>query len=133
MSVIIPEVAEIIHRKSNRGEFFTVKWTDGVNTTVKLAKGEQSDVYTAFVYAVGKRIFPDKGYARNYIESKKKVFDDRMKQKSYEKQRKRKEMALQQSLEARCGDIEDYIIDKVYEDMFVAPALISRSVFRRNR
>lgn len=96
----IPEVAEIIHRTSNRGEFFTVKWKDNTTTTVKLAKGEESDEYTAFLYALGKKIFGDKGTARNFVRAKKQVFEDRMEQKSYEKQRKRKEQALRQSLEA---------------------------------
>lgn len=130
MSALVPEVVEIIHRTSNRGEFFTVKWSDGVNTTVKLKKGEESDEYTAFLYALGKRIFPDKGYARNYISAKKKVFEDRMANKSYEKQRRRKEMALRQSLAHE--DIAD-ISGIVYDDMFVAPCLVSRAVFRRNR
>ena len=39
----IPEVKEIIHRKSKRGEFFTVVWSDNVKTTVKLMEGEKSD------------------------------------------------------------------------------------------
>lgn len=126
----IPEVVEIIHRKSNRGEFFTVKWKDNTSTTVKLAEGETSDEYTAFLYALGKKIFSDKGTARNFVRAKKKVFEDRMEQKSYEKQRKRKEQALRQSLEHE--DIAD-ISGMVYDEMFVAPCLVSRAVFKRNR
>ena len=126
----IPSVKEIIHRESKRGEFFTVVWSDNIQTTVKLAEGEQSDEYTAFLYALGKRMFGDKGNARKYIRNKKKVFEDRMAHISYEKQRKRKEQALRQSLEHE--DIAD-ISGIVYEDMFVAPCLVSRAVFRRNR
>lgn len=126
----IPEVKEIIHRESKRGEFFTVVWSDNVQTTVKLAEGEQSDEYTAFLYALGKRIFGDKGTARNFVRAKKNVFEERMAMKSYAKQRRRKEMELRKSLEAE--DVAD-ISGIVYEDMFVAPCLVSRAVFRRNR
>lgn len=126
----IPEVKEIIHRKSKRGEFFTVVWSDNVQTTVKLAEGETSDEYTAFLYALGKRIFGDKGTARKYIKRKKQVFEDKVAQKSYEKEIKRREMALHQSLEAE--EMID-ISGVVYNDMFVAPTLVSRAIFRRNR
>ena len=128
--MFIPEVKEIIHRKSKRGEFFTVVWSDNVQTTVKLAEGEQSDEYTAFLYALGKRIFGNKGVAREFVHNKKQVFEDRMFTKSYEKQMRRKAQALQQSLDAEY--MED-ISGIVYEDMFVAPCLVSRSVFKRNR
>lgn len=128
--MFIPEVKEIIHRKSNRGEFFTVVWVDNTQTTVKLAEGEQSDEYTAYLYALGKKLFGDKGRARAFVKAKKKVFEDRMERKSAEKSRKRKAMALQQSLDAE--DIAD-ISGLVYEEMFVAPCMISRSVFKRNR
>lgn len=126
----VPDVKEIIHKKSKRGEFFTVVWSDNVQTTVKLAEGEKSDEYTAFLYALGKRMFENKGKARQYVSAKKKVFEDRVEQRRYEKVRKRKAMALQQSLEAE--DVAD-ISDIVYEDMFVAPCLVSRSVFRRHK
>lgn len=126
----IPDVKEIIHRKSKRGEFFTVVWSDNVQTTVKLAEGEQSDEYTAFLYALGKRIFGNKGIAREFVRNKKQVFEDRMFTKSYEKQRKRKAQALQQSLNAE--DVAD-ISGIVYDEMFVAPCLVSKAVFRRNR
>ena len=126
----IPEVKEIIHRKSKRGEFFTVVWSDNVQTTVKLAEGEQSDEYTAFLYALGKRIFGDKGTARQFVHAKKNVFEERMAMKSYAKQKRREEMNLRKSLEH--GDVAD-ISGIVYDDMFVAPCLVSRAVFRRNR
>ena len=126
----IPEVKEIIHRKSKRGEFFTVVWSDNAQTTVKLAEGETSDEYTAFLYALGKRIFDDKGEARKFVRAKKQVFEDRMAKKSYAKQKRRKEMELRKSLAEE--DIAD-ISGIVYEDMFVAPCLVSRAVFRRNQ
>lgn len=122
-------VKEIIHRKSKRGEFFTVVWSDNVQTTVKLAEGEQSDDYTAFLYAMGKRMFGDKGEGRKFVKEKKKVFEDRMAKRSAEKAQQRKQQALKQSLEAE--DLPD-ISQQVYGEMFVAPCLISKSVFRRN-
>lgn len=126
----IPEVKEIIHRKTKRGEVFTVAWTDNTYTTVKLMEGEKSDEYSAYLYALGKKIFGDKGKGRAFVKEKKKVFEDRVEKKSFEKQRKREEQALRQSLEAE--DIAD-ISGIVYEDMFVAPCLVSKAVFRRNR
>ena len=128
--MFIPEVKEIIHRESNRGEFFTVKWSDNTSTTVKLMEGEKSDEYSAFVYALGKKLFEDKGKARAFIEEKKKVFEDKVAYKTAEKERKRKAMQLQKEIEQ--GDVAD-ISDLVYKDMFVAPCLISRSVFKKNK
>lgn len=125
----IPEVKEIIHKKSNRGEFFTVVWVDNTTTTVKLMEGETSDEYTAFMYALGKKIFDNKGEARAFIRGKKKVFEDRLAKKSAEKAEKRRQHALQQSLEAE--NTPD-ISGQVYAEMFVAPCLISKTVFRRN-
>ena len=130
MYIPVPEVKEIIHRKSNRGEFFTVFWVDNTQTTVKLAEGEQSDEYTAYLYALGKKMFGDKGRARAYVKEKKKVFEDRMKRRSADKLRQRKAQAIQQSLMRE--DIAD-ISGIVYDEMFVSPCLVSRSVFRRNR
>lgn len=126
----IPEVNEIRHTKSKRGEFFTVIWKDNTQTTVKLMEGDTSDEYTAYLYALGKKLFGDKGTARKFVREKKKVFEDRMAEKSAEKARQRKAKALQQSLEAE--DVAD-ISGIVYEDMFVAPCLVSRAVFRRNK
>ena len=125
----IPEVREIIHRESKRGEFFTVVWSDNVQTTVKLAEDEQSDEYTAFLYALGKRLFGDKGTARKFVKAKKKVFEDRMAIKSHENLMKRKSQALKKSLERE--DVAD-ISGLVYNEMFVAPCLVSKAVFRRN-
>lgn len=129
-SMYIPEVNEIRHTKSKRGEFFTVIWKDNTQTTVKLMEGETSDEYTAYLYALGKKMFGDKGTARKFVREKKKIFEDRMAEKSAEKARQRKAKALQQSLEAE--DVAD-ISGIVYEDMFVAPCLVSRAVFRRNK
>ena len=123
----MPDVREIIHRKSDRGEFFTVKWSDDTSTTVKLREGEQSDEYTAFLYAVGKKMFKDKGKARKYIRQKKNVFEDRVAEKTAEKERMRQERAFQKALDS--VDIPS----KVYEEMFVASGLISKSVFRKHK
>lgn len=127
--MFIPEVREIIHRESKRGEFFTVVWSDNVQTTVKLAEGENSDEYTAFLYALGKRMFENKGEARAYVRAKKRVFEDRMAKKSAMRAEYKKRMALQQSLKSE--NIPD-ISGVVYNEMFVAPCLVSKAVFRRN-
>lgn len=126
----IPEVKEIVHRESKRGEFFTVVWRDNSTTTVKLMEGDVSDEYTAFLYVLGKKLFGNKGDARAFVREKKKVFEDRMAKKSEEKKRQRKLQAIQQSLEAE--DLPD-ISEQVYGDMFVPPCLISKAVFRKNK
>lgn len=126
----IPEVKEIVHRESKRGEFFTVVWKDNTQTTVKLMEGETSDEYTAFLYALGKKMFGNKGEARKFVKEKKQVFEDRMAKKSAEKARQRKLQAIQQSLDAE--DLED-ISDEVYCAGFVAPCMVSKAMFRRNR
>lgn len=123
----MPDVKEIIHRASNRGEFFTVKWSDNTSTTVKLREGEQSDEYTAFLYALGKKMFGDKGKARKFIQKKKNVFEDRVAERTAEKERMRQERAFQKALDS--ADIPS----KVYEEMFVASGLISKSVFRKHK
>ena len=129
-NMYIPEVKEIVHRESKRGEFFTVIWEDNTQTTVKLMEGDTSDEYTAFLYAFGKKMFGNKGNARYFVREKKKVFEDRMAKKSEEKKRQRRLQALQQSLEAE--DLPD-ISEQVYGDMFVPPCLISKAVFRKNK
>lgn len=126
----IPEVKEIVHRESRRGEFFTVVWKDDTQTTVKLMEGDTSDEYTAFLYALGKKLFSNKGEARKFVKEKKQVFEDRMAKKSAEKARQRKLQAIQQSLDAE--DLED-ISDEVYCAGFVAPCMVSKAMFRRNR
>ena len=79
----IPNVEKIIHKKSNRGEFFSVIWEDNTKTTVKLAEGEESDEYTAFCYALCKKLFNDKGKVRELIKEKKKVFEYEVEQRAY--------------------------------------------------
>ena len=128
----VPDVGEIIHRVSDRGEFFTVRWLDGTQTTVKLMEGDTSDEYTAFLYALGKKVFGDKGNARKFIRDKKEVFESRMAEKSSEKQRQKKAAQFNQLMnqfEDDFGDIED----EVYGQMFVAPAMISKQMFKRNK
>lgn len=126
----IPEVKEIIHRKSERGEIFTVVWNDETKTSVKLQEGDESDEYVAYLYALGKKMFANKGTARAFIREKKKVFEDRVAKISDMKKVQRRNMALEQSLNAK--DVGD-ISERVYEEMFVPAGMISRSVFRRNR
>lgn len=108
----VPEVRKIIHRESKRGEFFTVEWEDKTQTTVKLAEGEISDDYTAYLYALGKKIYGDKGVARQYVRDKKKVFENEVALKTAERQRARKRQALQQSLDAE--NYESYAVIPVY-------------------
>lgn len=126
----LPMAEEIIHRESKRGEMFTVLWNDETSTTVKLKKGEKSDEYTAYLYALGKKIFNNKGEARAFIKEKKKVFEDRVEQKRIAKERRLKAQQLQKEMEA--SEVAD-ISDLVYEEMFVAPSLISRSIFKKNK
>ena len=126
----IPEVREIRHTKSKRGEFFTVVWKDSTETTVKRMDTDTSDEYEAYLYALGKKLFGNKGEARKFIKEKKSIFDDRVAKKQAESKRRRREMAIKQSLEAE--EIAD-VSEQVYNDMFVAPCLISRVVFRRNQ
>ena len=102
----IPEVKEIIHRESLKGEFFTVVWSDDVQTTVRLAEGDESDEYLAFLYALGKRLFKDKGRARQFIRARKQVFENRVAKKIEEKRR----------------------LNKANNS-----GLVSKTVFRRNR
>lgn len=123
-------VRKIVHRRSDRGEFFTVYWEDDTKTTVKLCEDDESDEYTAFLYALGKKLFGNKGNGRAYVKEKKQVFEKEVEAKSIEKQRQRRRQALQQSLEAE--NIED-ISDEVYYTGFVAPCMISRAVFKKNK
>ena len=82
-------VKKIIHRTSKRGEFFTIVWADDTKTTVKRMEGDESDEYTAFLFCLGKRIFKDRGKAREFIRAKKQVFELECEQKSIaNKQRK---------------------------------------------
>lgn len=125
----IPEVKEIRHTKSKRGEFFTVVWKDDTKTTVKRMDTDTSDEYEAYLYALGKKLFGNKGEGRKFVRRKKQVFEDRVMKNYEESQKWRREQATKQSLEAKVEDISD----KVYNDMFVAPCLVSRAVFKRNR
>lgn len=132
-SIMTPlAVEKIIHRKSGRGEFFTVVWTDHTTTTVKRAEGEVSDDYSAFCYALGKKIFNDKGTAREFIAEKKKVFEDEVAKKSEAKKHRIRAKAMQKQYEAECED-DEVIKAFVYEEGFVPPCLISKGLFRRNK
>ena len=71
-------VKEIIHRKSDRGEVFIVHWGDNTSTTVKLAEGDNSDDYLAFLYALGKKIFGNKGVGRKLIRERKEIFENKI-------------------------------------------------------
>ena len=131
-NMFVPEVKKIIHRTSDRGEFFTVVWRDNTTTTVKLMEGEDSDDYTAFLYALGKKMFGDKGKGRAFVREKKEVFEEEVRQKSKEKQALRRRQAIQQSIDRECEDLSD-LGEEVYGSMFVAPALIPKKMFKKNR
>lgn len=129
-------VEKIIHRKSKRGEFFTVVWTDHTTTTVKLKGGEVSDDYTAFLYTLGKKLFGDKGNARAFIREKKKVFEDEVARKSEAKERRIRTKAIQRQIEKQQEvdfDEDEIIKAIVYEGMFVPSSLVSKGMFRRNK
>lgn len=130
---VVPNVVEIIHRKSNRGEFFTVVWADDTKTTVKLMEGDTSDEYTAFMFALGKKIFGDKGNARKFVREKKQNFEDRMAKKSHEKAMQKKQAQFNQLMNSLEEDDFDDIEDEIYGQMFVAPAMISKKLFKRNK
>lgn len=129
--MFIPEVVEIIHRKSDRGEFFTVCWADGTNTTVRLMEGDTSDEYTAMCFALGKKLFENRGVAREFITEKKAVFEERVEAKAKEKERQRKIKAIQQSVDAETMSGLDFA-QSVYENGFIPTALISRTMFKKN-
>lgn len=131
-NMFVPEVKKIIHRTSDRGEFFTVVWRDDTTTTVKLMEGETSDDYTAFLYALGKKMFGDKGKGRAFVREKKEVFEEEVRQKAKEKQALRRRQAIQQSIDRECEDLSD-LGEEVYGAMFVAPALIPKKMFKKNR
>ena len=120
--IVIPEVEEIIHRKSDRGEFFTVVWADNTKTTVKLMEGEESDDYSAFMYCVGKKMFADKGVARRFIADKKAVFENRMAEIS----EKRAEFKAMKNFENAVLNDPDFPEE-------IVPVIVSRDIFRRNR
>lgn len=130
-NMFVPEVKKIIHRTSNRGEFFTVVWRDSTTTTVKLMEGEDSDDYTAFLYALGKKMFGDKGKGRAFVREKKEVFEEEVRQKSKEKQALRRRQAIQRTL-TESEELSD-LGEEVYGAMFVAPALIPKKMFKKNR
>ena len=121
-------VAKIIHRTSPRGEFFKVVWADNTETTVKLAEGDTSDEYTAFLFCLGKRIFKDKGKARQFIRAKKQVFEDEVERKSYENKLKK----------ARISDIPNTECVVLPVEVISNPAnfhqvLTSSGIFKKNQ
>ena len=119
--LFVLDVVEIIHRTSKRGEFFTVKWADNTSTTVKLMEGDTSDEYTAFMFAVGKKMFGDKGKGREFVHNKKEVFESRVAMESSKKEVLRRRAALEQSL---ATDTEfDDIPEAVYRMGFVPAAM----------
>ena len=110
----IPRVVKIIHRISDRGEFFTVFWDDNTKTTVKLAEGENSDEYTAFLYALGKKLFSNKGTAKKFIQNRKQVFEDEVQRKSeYNRMRKNRKTFEDTYTEQEVDDFLNEIISNI--------------------
>ena len=130
---VVPNVVEIIHRKSNRGEFFTVVWEDDTKTTVKLREGDTSDEYVAFIFALGKKIFGDKGNARKFVREKKQNFEDRMVKKAHENAMKKKQDNFNKLMNSLEEDDFDDLENEIYSQMFVAPSMISKKLFKRNK
>ena len=122
-AMYMPEVKEIIHKKSKKkGEVFTVKWTDNTETSVKLMEGDTSDEYVAFMYCMSIKMFGSKGACRQYIKDKKQVFEERVERRSEEiRQRKLKRVA------------EDKARREVpYAGGLRVPALCQSSMFKKN-
>ena len=107
-------VKEIIHQNTKKGEHFTVVWNDDTKTTVRLMEGDTSDEYVAFLFALGKKIFENKGNGRQFVRSKKAIFEERM-----EEQRRKKE-----------EEVDVYY--EVEEDI-VIPLIISKGIFKKNQ
>ena len=128
-------VEKIIHRTSPRGEFFKVVWADGTDTTIKLAEGDTSDEYTAFLYCLGKRLFKDKGKAREFIRGKKKVFEDEVAAKSALNRVKRLESNLMRDVEEEEELVRNGLIPITSVGFIPVPtsALSSKSIYRRNQ
>lgn len=78
----IPGIRYIIHNDSKRGDFFTVVWDDGTTTTIKRHEDDDNDEYTALLYAMGKKMFGNKGVARDLIADKKEQFDNERRRKA---------------------------------------------------
>ena len=121
-------VAKIIHRTSPRGEFFKVVWADNTETTVKLAKGDTSDEYTAFLFCLGKRIFKDKGKAREFIRAKKKVFEDEVERKSIENKLKKTQVSAIPNPECMLLPVEIFSNPATFQQV-----LTSSGIFKKNK
>ena len=126
----VPNVVKIVHRTSKRGEFFTVYWDDDTQTSVKRMEGEVSDDYTAFMFALGKKLFKNKGIARQFIAQKKQVFENEVARKQEKIKKQRAQQAMKQHYESMTEDYD--IQDEVYDGMFVAPCLVSKKLFKKN-
>ena len=61
-----------------------------------------------------------------------KLSQEEVRQKSKEKQALRRRQAIQQSIDRECEDLSD-LGEEVYGAMFVAPALIPKKMFKKNR
>lgn len=129
---VVPKVVEIIHRKSNRGEFFTVVWADDTKTTVKLMEGDTSDEYTAFLFALGKKLFENKGVGRKFVQKKKEVFEQRIAMQSIENAVRKQELNYSHNCQFDL-DEEDMDYFKMYGNRFMSPEILTRALFKRNR
>lgn len=129
---VVPKVVEIIHRKSNRGEFFTVVWADDTKTTVKLMEGDTSDEYTAFLFALGKKLFENKGVGRKFVQKKKEVFEQRIGMQSIENAIRKQELNYFHNCH---DDLDEDDVDyyKMYGNRFMSPEILTRALFKKNR
>lgn len=120
-------VKEIIHQNTKKGEHFTVVWDDDTKTTVRLMEGDTSDEYVAFLFALGKKIFENKGNGRAFVREKKAIFEDRIAQNRRQKEVQRRIAECQQCCE------DDDFCDGVCDTMFVTPIMLSRGMFKKNQ
>lgn len=134
MPTTMPKVVEIIHRTSHRGELFTVRWSDNTSTTVKRHDPDVSDEYSAFLFALGKKIFGNKGNARKFIAEKKAIFENRVAADSARRAEQKARMNMEKNPPKnamRCG----YVLPVFDEDEIpcCVEEMVSRAIFKKNR
>ena len=134
MPTIMPKVVEIIHRTSRRGELFTVRWSDNTSTTVKRHDPDVSDEYSAFLFALGKKIFGNKGNARKFIAEKKAIFENRVAADSARQAEQKARMNMEKNPPKSM--IYGYVLP-VFDEDEVPPCcveeMVSRAIFKKNR
>lgn len=134
MPTTMPKVVEIIHRTSRRGELFTVRWSDNTSTTVKRHDPDVSDEYSAFLFALGKKIFGNKGNARKFIAEKKAIFENRVAADSARQAEQKARMNMEKN-PPKNSTICGYVLPVFDEDEIpcCVEEMVSRAIFKKNR